>query len=306
MSEEKPLRLKKSERILIIAVLLSAFTGIVIGLLRKKGLDGSALLYIGIPTFIGLIFATVPPATSVMGSTLKAITFMILISGPLLQEGYICMVMAAPILYIVGALVAWPFDYNRKKKKSGEDSSQLNVLVLPAIFLIMSMEGVTDSTSFNRHNEIKHTQVIEGSVDEVKAKLGKNRILPSPDSLFAKLFPRPRIINADGLAVGSKHWIDVNYFKWIYWNEKKGTTQFKVVEHQPEYIKFKSSSDNSYFKNYLDWGDVTVYFQPVTKSQTKVTWHINFTRKIDPAWYVQPLQRYAVGVAAETLMASIQ
>lgn len=49
MSEEKPLRLKKSERILIIAVLLSAFTGIVIGLLRKKGLDGSALLYIGIP-----------------------------------------------------------------------------------------------------------------------------------------------------------------------------------------------------------------------------------------------------------------
>lgn len=306
MTENKSLQLSKHQKLIIVAILLSAFTGIVIGYLRKKGLDGSALLYIGIPTIIGLIFATTSSATSVVGSTLKAITFIILISGPLLQEGFICMIMAAPILYIVGALAAWPFDHYRKKKECEQDASRLNMFILPALLLTMSMEGVTDYTTFNRHNVIEHTQIIEGSVSEVKDKLGTNRTIPSPDSLFTKLFPRPDVINAQGLSVGDKHWMDVSYFKWVYWNEKRGSTHFEVTEHHPGYVKFKPSSDNSYLNSYLDWGDVTVFFQPLADNRTSVTWQINFIRKIDPAWYVQPLQRYAVGVLAETLIASLQ
>ena len=106
MTTDKTLQLNKVQKLIMLAIVLSAFTGIVIGLLRERGLDGTALLYIGIPTIIGIAFASTPTATSAVGATLKALTFMILISGPLLQEGFICMIMAAPILYIVGALAA--------------------------------------------------------------------------------------------------------------------------------------------------------------------------------------------------------
>jgi len=306
MTEHKSIQLNPRQKLIIIAILLSAFTGIVIGFLRRHGLDGSALLYIGIPTIIALAFATTSSATSAVGSTLKALTFIILMSGPLLQEGFICMIMAAPILYIIGALAAWPFDHYRKKKEREQDASRLNMFMLPALLLVMSMEGVTDYTTFNRYNVIERSQVVTESVSKLKAKLGSSRAIPSPDSAFAKLFPRPDVVNVEGLSVGDKHGVDISYFKWFYWNEKKGSAYFEVVEHQPGYIKFKPGQDSSYLNSYLDWGEQTIFFEPLDNNRTRVTWHINFTRKIDPAWYVQPLQRYAVSVLAETFITSLQ
>ena len=180
--------LSSRQRILIIVIVLSALTGIGIGLMRRTGIDGSALLYIGIPTFIAITFAHTSSSKSVMGSTLKAITFVILISGPILQEGFICMIMAAPILYIIGALAAWPFDHYRKKKNN---AAKLNTFVIPSLLVLMSMEGVIHETSFNRHNTVEHTQVINSSIDEVKRKLGSSRELKKSESLFIKLFPKP-------------------------------------------------------------------------------------------------------------------
>jgi len=306
MTENNKIQLSKRQKLIIIAILLSAFTGIVIGFLRKKGLDGSALLYIGVPTIIGLAFATMDTAKSAVGSTLKALTFIILMSGPLLQEGFVCMIMAAPILYIIGALAAWPFDHYRKKKEREQDASRINMFVLPTLLLFMSMEGVTDSTSFDRYNIIEKTQVLDGSINEVKSRLAASRAIPSPASLFAKIFPRPDVMNVQGLSVGDKHWVDISYVKWIYWNEKRGATCFEVVEHQPGYIKFRPTMNESYLKSYLDWGESTVFFEELANNRTKVTWQIHFIRKLDPAWYVQPLQRYAVGELAATLIASLQ
>jgi len=293
------------KRLLVIAILLSAFTGIVISLMRRRGIDGSALLYIGIPTFIALSFAFTSTSSSktIMGSTLKAITFIILISGPLLQEGYVCMIMAAPILYIIGALAAWPFDHYRKKKQNG---SKLNMIILPALLVFMSMEGVIDETSFNRFNTVEYEQIINSSVADVKKRMGASRPLEAPNSLFAKIFPRPNEINANGIDVGDTMWVDVSYFKWIYWNEKRGQVQYKVIENKDNYFKFRPTADNSYFSSYMTWKDTIVILQPVSKNKTKVTWRISFQRDIDPAWYAQPLQRYAVTAAAKVLVESLQ
>lgn len=306
MSEDKPRRFSRTQKLLVGAILLSAFTGIVIGYLRERGLDGSALLYIGVPTFIALVFAITPPAKSAVGATLKSLTFIILISGPLLQEGFVCMIMAAPIFYIVGALGAWPIDrYNRKKKQERE-ANKLNMFILPALLLVMSTEGVSEYTSFNRYNSIEHTEILAGSTAELKARLGATRAVPAPDSMLVKLFPRPDTINAQGLSVGSRHWVDVTYVKWIFWNEKRGSTWFEVVEHQPGFVRFKAVSDSSYLHSYLDWGNATVYFQSLPDNRTRVTWRIDFVRKLDPAWYVQPLQQYSVEILAETLIASLK
>jgi len=303
--ENRSNKQSKTKRLLIVAILLSAFTGIVISYMRRRGIDSSALLYIGIPTFIALAFAftSTSKSKSIMGSTLKAITFIILISGPLLQEGYICMIMAAPILYIIGALAAWPFDHYRKKKQNG---SKLNMIILPALLVFMSMEGVIDETSFNRFNTVEHEQIINSSIADIRKRIGSSRPLDAPNSLFAKIFPRPDTINANGIDIGDTMWIDVSYFKWIYWNEKRGKVQYKVTENEVNYLKFSPTMDSSYFKSYMTWKDTVVILKPVSKNKTKVTWRISFQRDIDPAWYAQPLQRYAVAAAAEVLVESLQ
>ncbi|MDH5326443.1 MAG: hypothetical protein OEZ68_06385 [Gammaproteobacteria bacterium] len=306
MTQQTKLQFSVNQKILMSVILLSALTGVVINMMRHRGIDGSALLYVGIPTIIALVFATTSSAKSAVGSTLKAITFVILISGPLLQEGFICMLMAAPIFYVVGALAAWPFDHYRKKKAREEDASKLNVAVLPVLFLIMSMEGVTDMTTFNRYNVVERSEIIGRSVSDIKQTLASKRKVPSPDALFGKLFPRPDWVNAQGLSVGDKHWVDISYFKWVYWNEKRGSTYFEVTEHTPGSVEFKPYSDDGYMRSYLDWGKSTVFFEPVAHHRTKVTWRIEFTRKLDPIWYVQPLQRYSVGILAETLINTLR
>jgi len=300
-------KLTEVKWLIVSVIFLSAFTGLGIGLLRDRGLDSSALLYIGVPVILALVFAfTTPASKSVLGTTLKGITFVILISGPLLQEGFICMIMAAPIFYIVGALVAWSFDYYRKKEQREDKPNKLNVLVIPALLLAISVEGTTNEFSFERNNVVEHTKVIDGSVVEVKDRLGVSRSLATPNSLFAKLFPRPDVINAEGLSIGDKHWAEISYFKWIYWNEKRGITQFKIIENQKKYIKLGAVSDSSYISSYLKWGDTEIFFEPLSDTRTKVTWRVSFKRKIDPAWYVQPLQRYAAGLMTEQLVLSLQ
>lgn len=307
MTDIKKNKLTEFKWLIVAVIFLSAFTGLGIGLLRDRGLDSSALLYIGVPVILALVFAfTTSSSKSVLGATLKGITFVILISGPLLQEGFICMIMAAPIFYIVGALVAWPFDYYRKKEQGGDKPTKLNVIVIPALLLVMSIEGTTNEFSFARNNIIEHAKIINGSVVEVKDRLGASRSLATPDSLLAKLFPRPHVINAEGLSIGDKHWVEISYFKWIYWNEKRGVTQFKIIENKKNYIKLGAVSDNTYISSYLAWGDTEVFFEPLSATRTKVTWSVSFNRKIDPAWYVQPLQRYAVGLMTEQLVLSLQ
>jgi len=301
--EEKPEVLSTFQRLIIIAIVLSAFTGIVIGAMRSAGLGGSALLYIGVPTFIALAFASTSKSKSVLGATLKAITFIILISGPILQEGFICMIMAAPILYIAGALVAWPIDHYRKKKNN---ASKLNSFVLPSLLVLMSLEGVIDETSFDRINTIEHTQVIDASVNQIKTRMANSRKINPSDSVFGKLFPQPDKINADGISVGDRHWTDISYLKWIYWNEKRGKTLFEVAEHRDNFIRFKPVSDNSYLNSYLTWKESSVFLKTVSAEQTQVTWRIRFQRDIDPAWYVQPLQRYAVSIVAQQMVESLK
>ena len=38
---------------------------------------------------------------------------------------------------------------------------------------------------------------------------------------------------------------------------------------------------------------------------TQVTWRIDSERRLDPAWYFAPWQRYAVGLSAEYLIDTV-
>ncbi|MFT6201036.1 MAG: hypothetical protein ACJAZJ_000213 [Candidatus Endobugula sp.] len=298
--------LSERQRWLIVTIVLSAVVGIFIHFLRSNNIEGSALLYIGVPVIIALAFAHTSKAKSVTGSTLKAITFIILMSGPLLQEGFICMIMAAPIFYIIGAMVTLPFDYYRKKKADKNRSSTLKVMIIPALLLFLSTEGVIDELSFDRHNTVEYTQLIDGSVDAIKEKLAGDRFIRRPESTFARLFPRPDIILANGIDAGDLHSVEIDYVKWIYWNKRTGKTQFKIIDHQKNRITFAPIMDSSYLSTYLTWGESAVIFVPLTENTTRVTWRINFTRDIDPAWYVQPLQQYAATLLAKELVLSLQ
>ena len=136
-----------------------------------KHLEQTSALFIGIPAAIAIMVALAPRAKTVTGAILKALTIGLLISGVLLREGFICILMAAPIFYVVGIIVGLSIDSARKKRAT------MTCLLLFA-FVPMSFEGTSQRWSFTREESVTVERVVAASSAEVEAALAQS---PSVD-----------------------------------------------------------------------------------------------------------------------------
>src|SRR5512147_1110095 len=69
-------------------------------------LEQTSALFIGIPTLIAAICVLTAKPQSATGTALKSVTLFLCIAGALLGEGFICIIMAAPLFYLVAILIA--------------------------------------------------------------------------------------------------------------------------------------------------------------------------------------------------------
>ncbi len=74
-------------------------------ILVMRHLEQTSLLFVGIPVLLAVIISFTPKAKTTAGGIIKAISLALLLSAPLLGEGFICILMAAPI-FIAAGLVA--------------------------------------------------------------------------------------------------------------------------------------------------------------------------------------------------------
>ncbi len=96
MIEEKhSTRAQKSLALLIFTL---AAARLAYGLLVGNGLRETAALFIGLPALIAIIIALTPQAKSATGMVFKGMTIALLMSGILLQEGFVCILMASPLM----------------------------------------------------------------------------------------------------------------------------------------------------------------------------------------------------------------
>ena len=71
-------------------------------LLMHERLGHSAAMFLGIPTVLAILLALAPKAKTATGGILKGITLALLVVAPWLGEGYLCILFASPLFYIVG------------------------------------------------------------------------------------------------------------------------------------------------------------------------------------------------------------
>jgi hypothetical protein len=81
-----------------------------------------------------------------------------------------------------------------------------------------------------------------------------------------------------------------------------GTLSLKVVESTPTRVRFAAVSDDSYLTHWLSWREAVVELHPVGRVQTQVRWTLRYSRRLDPSWYFDPLERYGVTLAARYLL----
>src|SRR5258708_4138391 len=175
-------------------------------LLHATDLDQTAALFIGIPSLMAFAAAFIAlrlHADSVIGITLKTITIGLLLSGPVLGEGFICVLLAAPLFYAVGLLIAVAIELVRRFARSRGHSSTLGLLLLPV--LALSLEGVMPALSMPRQATSIAERTIVATPAMVEAALAQSPHFDVPvQGVLGIGFPTPARASGQGLAVGDR------------------------------------------------------------------------------------------------------
>lgn len=278
-------------RFAVVVIALAIALG-VYRMLRASDLNSSALLFIGIPAILALIVALSPPAKTTVGMVFRTITIALLLTGILFIEGTICIILAAPIFYLVGLLVALVIDWARR-----EWNRRKNVALFLAPLLFLSMEGVTPTISFDREESVTAFRVLEGSAEQVRFALEQRPRFDKELPPFLRMgFPRPDQTSGEGLAVGDR--------RLITFPMKKGTgvLQFAVAESEPQRVRFAVVRDTTVYRQWLEMKEAVVEWRAVGIGRTQVSWTLRFDRRLDPIWYFSPLERYGTRLAAGYLI----
>lgn len=290
-------------------LLIIGFFNLLIRGLMNGHLNHSALLYILVPYLVAVAIYFFVPQPLGMSRWKRFIRHMLaafvimFATSALLFEGFLCVLMFLPIYLIVAAIAFASMRPYREKPK--DLASTFSVSLVPALILLVSVEGLTPSLSFERQESITRSHIVTGTIEELKANMAMPIDMKESRSAFLSLFPLPTEVQAGSLNEGDIHKLHFVYNRWGFTNVHEGDFWLEIVGVGEDYVQTKIVKDTSYFSNYLTISNTFVKFRSVSKTQTEVSLTINYERKLDPAWYFGPLQRIAIGESADYLISQV-
>ena len=254
-------------------------------------LEQTSALFIGVPAIIAAICALTPAPRSAMGIVFKAVTLFLCIAGIFLGEGFICLVMASPLFYGIGCLIAFLVDRDKRR------STTMSCLVLLAMIPISS-EGTRPGFSFNREETIVAEASVPATPAQVASALQSMPQLNSQLPFYLRLgFPRPVAFRIEGKGVGAKEIIH-----FAGGEGKPGDLVLEVASIDDHRLLLRAVSDSSHVAHWLKWEESEVRWSAIDATHTHVTWTLRYRRLLDPAWYFRPWERYAVSLTATQLI----
>jgi hypothetical protein len=292
---EEPRRRKISAAQWTLATLIIALAcgGVLYRVLAHARLEQTAALFIGLPAVLAALLALSPRAEGATATILKGMTIALLMSGPVLAEGFICVVMAAPLFYLVGIVVGLIIDHSRRKDRP----IGLRVLILLPL-LVASMEGTTPGLTLPAREAVTVTRMVSAAPADVERALGRAPRFDAKLPPFLRMkFPLPAAASGDGLAIGAARTIH-----FAGGEGKPGDLLLRVTGRGPASVTFTAQSDTSHIAHWLTWRSSHVSWRAAGDGRTEVRWTIVYDRELDPAWYFGPWERYATRLAAGYLI----
>lgn len=293
---------------LIILALITVFS-LTFRLLNKYDFHTSSLVYIGLPMLITLILLLSTRPSDRGGWKMKYLyhtrsaLIVMLGSSVVLFEGFLCVLMFMPIYFgVVFIVFLVECAYRTTDAKLGKKSP---VHILPAVLLFSSLEGVTPSLSFDRYNEVSATKNVNLSTEQIRDNLMTPMLLGDDMPVFLSLFPMPYKVDAETLSEGDVHRSYFKYNRWLVTNTHEGYLDLKLSEVSENLILTEVVENTSYFSHYLDLHGWVIKLEPITDTYTKVTLTASYDRKLDPAWYFGPLERFGIEQTAKYLIEKV-
>ncbi|HEY2038391.1 MAG TPA: hypothetical protein VGG95_01925 [Edaphobacter sp.] len=291
-NEEDQLDEKRNRRILIGFILAISGGSLLYRLLLHEHLGQTSAMFLGIPAVLAILLAIAPQAETVTGRIVKGLTLALLTVAPLLGEGYLCILLAAPLFYAVGIVVGLVADWQREKRDG-------TLMCVAVVLFPLCLEGVVPQLTFHRTQFVEVKRIVNGSEDAISRVLAASPDVDAPLPRLLRIgFPRPLEAHGSGLEPGATR---VIHFAGAE-GDPPGDLVMRVTDSRRGYVRFVTVSDRSKLTQWLLWKSSEVRWSAVDRDHTEVTWTIEFDRQLDPAWYFTPWERYAVGKAAAFLI----
>ena len=254
-------------------------------------LETTSVMFIGVPTALAVLLALTVRPKSAMATAMTGVTFVLLLSAILFGEGFICILMAAPIFYVVGAIIGVIWESAHTKP------SATRLMLVTPLFL-MSLEGSHKQISLPREQSVTAHATVAASPRDVEAALASPMNFHTTLPAYLRLgFPRPIATSGSGLELGS-----LRKIHFAGGEGKPGDLVMQITEVDANHIVFRAVSDHSKVAHWLDWEDAVVTWRPADDQHTEVFWTLHYRRNLDPAWYFGPWERYGVGLAGKYLI----
>lgn len=279
---------------LISMIVVLTVASVLYRVLFSEDLSHSSAMFLGVPAVLAILLALTPKAKSLTGGIVKGITLFLLLMAPLLGEGYLCILIASPLFYLVGIVIGLTADAARRRNRQKATLSCVAVLLLP-----MCLEGVVPQWSFPREQVVEAKRILHAPASEVEATLAEGPNLPLPLPAWLRIgFPRPLAAYGSGLEAGSMR--DVHFAGAE--GDPPGDIVSRVTERRAHFVRMETVSDSTKLTQWLRWQSSEVEWRAVDPQHTEVTWRVHFIRELDPAWYFIPWERFTVGQAANYMI----
>jgi len=263
--------------------------------LESQALKHSAALFIGIPVFMSISLASISNIKHITLTVMTGLTAGLIASFLYLKEGSFCVPMTAPLFLISGFIISFSFVKLRQSNFTNPG------YLLPVIVLaFLSFEGINNFTSIARTQTVSVTKDVYLSSYEIKQALSKNTQIIDIPALLSYGFPQPNKVTGSGINIGDR--------RSIYFSGGEGlpgTAVFEITKLTSDSIEYSLINDSSHISHWLNWKTSRVSWQEIAAGKTRVSWSINYDRKLDPFWYFGPIEKLAVNLAAETLLNNV-
>jgi hypothetical protein len=294
------------KRIIMLGVLfITGLASLVIQQLIRYDLDNTAALYLAVPYCVAVLITLLRPYGQndkwwqrfISHSVTALVVF--LASSAVLFEGFLCVLFFMPI-YFFGVTLAFIASWIGVTMDARK--SKTYATAIPLLVAFFSLEGTSEVTTFDRHNLATATATVSLAPQELLQNLATPFELPSSDDWMLGLFPMPHAIEAGSLDVGDIHRVHTRYHRWFITNTHEGVIEIRIDSVTPERVTVSFVRDTSFFSSYVRLIGSDIRFVTDANGLTEVSLTVSYERRLDPAWYFQPMQQYAMQAMASHLI----
>lgn len=283
---------RNGKRTLYVIVIVLAIANLAFKFMNEIKIEQTAILFVGIPALItSLLIKYSETPKTLYGIVFKTVTIFLLMSSILLGEGLVCIIIMAPIFYMVAGMIVLMINLLKK-----QDKTKLNAyIIIPVLFIVA--QGYEISTPPKTLN-VTTTMEVSGHHDLANFNATPDFLKDYPN--FFKIgFPKPIAIKGKGIAIG-------NYRKIEFKSNTKGigTLHLEIKDKTENSITFKVVEDNTHIAHWLTWKEMRVSIENHKNNTSTITWTTFFNCDLGPSWYFEPTEKYGVEVMNEHLINS--